>query len=151
MEPKPIVEYIPVRFTLAKSANLALAVAVAAQPPRLSKSLRRNSFTHISAHLDRPSSPSVAVLFLGFRTPINKVRMFPKFGEPTTLSRLPSGVVTVYLLLKLSVGSVSIAVLRVSFKVLRSSNDTSMLLSCGQISSGMSSPHGVTFSGTSYS
>ena len=146
-----MVEYIPVTLTLAKSANFALAVAVAAQPPRLSKSLSRNSFTQISAHFDKPSSPSVAVRFLGFRTPINKVRMFPKFGEPTTLSRLPSGVVTVYLLLKLSVGSVYIAVLRVSFKVLRSSNDTSILLSLGQISSGISSPHGVTFNGTSYS
>ena len=77
---------VPVRFTLATSASFALAVAVAAHPPRLSKSLKRNSLTQISAHLAKPSSPSLAVRFFGFRTPTSKVRMLPKFGAPTTES-----------------------------------------------------------------
>ena len=142
---------IPVRLTFATSASLALAVAVAAHPPVLSKSLKRNSFTQISAHLACPSSLSTAVRFLGFRTPTSNVLMLPRLGDPTTLSRLPSGVVTVYLLTRLKVGSVSMAAFRVNFKVFRSSKATSILLSCGQISSGSNSPHGVTFNGTSYS
>ncbi len=142
---------IPVTFTLAKSANFALAVAVAAQPPLLSKSLNRNSFTQISAHLSRPSSPSVAVRFLGLRTPMISVLTLLKFGAPTTLNLVPSGVVTEYLLVKLSVGSVSMAAFRASFKVFKSSNAKSMLLSTGQISSGSKAPHSETRIGTSYS
>ena len=151
IDPKPMVLIVPVRFTLATSASLALAVAVAAHPPRLSKSLKRNSLTQISAHLAKPSSPSLAVRFFGFRTPTSKVRMLPKFGAPTTESLWPSGVVTVYLLTRLKVGSLSIAAFRVSFSVFKSSNTTSILLSFGQMSSGNNAPHGVTLSGTSYS
>ena len=70
LEPKPMVLLLPEIVISAKSANLAFNLAVAAQPPRSSKSVNRSSLNQISADLSKPSSkPGVAKFLKGLRTP----------------------------------------------------------------------------------
>src|SRR5690554_4717398 len=55
-DPKLGVLMLPARDTVAKSASLVLIRPTAAQPPSLLKSVRRSSFTQISALSENPSS-----------------------------------------------------------------------------------------------
>ena len=152
MEPKPIVLILPVRLTLAKSANLALIRPLAAYPPRSSKSVRRNSFNQISPHLEVPSSLIVELKppFLGFLTPNIMVFTILILGLPTTVICLSVPEKGSVLLL------CSPSLIALFLSCLASSSCSKVIFnsfSTGHISwsSSLETPHGVTFSGISYS
>src|SRR4051794_38550060 len=68
--PNPTVVLLPDTVTVAKSASLASKRPVAAQPPLLSKSVRRNSSNHTIPVFERPSSVAdVELVRNGLRTP----------------------------------------------------------------------------------
>ena len=80
--PKPVVLRFAVALMFMKSAMLVSTLIIAAQPPLLSMSARRNSLNHTSAHC------AFGPIFL---TPTIKVLMSPKFGFPLIAIRCSTG------------------------------------------------------------
>ena len=152
--PNPTDLCVPVKATLPISASLAVTRPVAAHPPCRSKSVKRNSFTQISAHFDVPSSPlGFAGSRFGLRTPIIIVRTLLKEGFPLTdkIFLPPSSFSEYKLVIFKDPPELSITVLRDNFKLTNLSNSRSILLTIGQIAYGSVAPHAVFFNGTSYS
>ena len=84
--PQPGVDIFAATLTLPKSANVALTLATAAQPPSSLKSDNLNSFAQTTAHLFKPSSEYGKTLesLSEFLIPIMTVTTFAKFGFPLT-------------------------------------------------------------------
>ena len=80
--PKPVVLRFAVALMFIKSAMLVSTLIIAAHPPSLSMSARRNSLNHTSAHC------AFRLLFL---TPTIKVLTSPKFGFPLIAIRCSLG------------------------------------------------------------
>ena len=143
--PKPTVFRRPVTFTVPKSAKRMFTMPVAAQPSRLSNSVRRSSLNQTSPHFSRPSSlrPGAA---LGLRTPSMMVWMLLKLGLPRMVMRWPFAKLTVNGKFNGQAASLRICLARLS-----SAKVMLMRFSTGQMSSGSTMLGGVSTSGCSYS